>query len=79
MSLGWWQSVTEEGMHAWGFYSAGDFPRLAFLLFCARMCCVCESNSCTHDLCTFLYVNIYSLPKGKQTQSEIPLHTHLKT
>lgn len=46
--------------------------------YCVYVQCV-KSNSYTHDLCTFLYVNytsIKSLPKSKQTQSEIPLHTH---
>ena len=53
-----------------------------FLISSDCVCVQCvKSNSYTHDLCTFLYVNytsIKSLPKSKQTQSEIPLHTHQK-
>lgn len=52
-----------RGTHAWDFGSAADLPVLDFLLLCVQ--CM-KTNSSTHDLCTFLYLNyaaIKSLPK----------------
>lgn len=44
-------------MHARDFCSAGDSPILDFLAnFCECVQCA-KSNSCTHDLWTFLYIN----------------------
>lgn len=37
-----------------GLGSAADLPILDFLLLCVQ--CM-KSNSSTHDLCTFLYLN----------------------
>lgn len=61
-------------MHARDFCSAGDSPILDFLAnFCECVQCA-KSNSCTHDLWTFLYVN-YTI---KVYQRDTLKHTNLK-
>lgn len=75
MFLGWWYS---DGKRACMYGALVLIFQFLISTYCVCVQCV-KSNSYTHDLCTFLYVNytsIKSLPKSKQTQSEIPLHTH---